>query len=213
MQWACFLGAAVAAGGVAVWDFGGLVGRVWEVVEGKRWLEGRGGGEMVGGRCEEEERKGKGEWWMFPGREYVDFGVGGEDENENEMVSRTQSVVLDDREEVDIDTVPVVGSEVEGEEGEDEQSPDSQTPLLTPSDSEESEPTAAKVIDNTVGDQNAQEEAILRDRKGVTRRLLGKVIAGLSRDRLMGLAWLLTVAAWLVMYGRSKKGRFGDWIV
>ncbi|KAH9217745.1 hypothetical protein DL95DRAFT_386241 [Leptodontidium sp. 2 PMI_412] len=151
---------------------------------------------------------------MFPGREYVDFGVGGEDENENEMVSRTQSVVLDDREEVDIDTVPVVGSEVEeGEEGEDEQSPDSQTPLLTPSDSEESEPTAAKVIDNTVGDQNAQEEVILRDRKGVARKLLGTVIAGLSRDRLMGLAWLLTVAAWLVMYGRSKKGRFGDWIV
>lgn len=39
-------------------------------------------------------------------------------------------------------------------------------------------------------------------------RLIGEGKKRLSKDRLMGLAWLLTVAAWLVMYGRSKKGGF-----
>ncbi|KAF8855507.1 hypothetical protein BDZ45DRAFT_502572 [Acephala macrosclerotiorum] len=32
------------------------------------------------------------------------------------------------------------------------------------------------------------------------------------RDVLMGCAWCLTVGAWLVMYGHSKKGKFGDWV-
>ena len=87
------------------------------------------------------------------------------------------------------------------------------TPLLTPYDDsgvEETTPSFFRTVKGEVDRKNIWKRVAVGEPspRNWAWRLMEQERKRLSKDRLMGLAWLLTLAAWLVMYGRSKKGKF-----
>ncbi|PVH80501.1 hypothetical protein DL98DRAFT_588357 [Cadophora sp. DSE1049] len=238
IQWMCFLSAAFAAGGAAVWDGFVWVRRLARERKREGWVVGK----------EDEAERVKGEWWEFPGRGYVGDMSEGEDEQErSEQENRihdkqrrgSRSLSEDDEgtegDETDLSEPRLgVSSGIklhlkgDGESSEDAAQPPHEeesihssihssveTPLITPTEDSETEATHPHPFFNMTAkvgvdkDENSQREAVgdISLRHWMWR-LIGEGKKKLSKDNLMGLAWLLTVAAWLVMYGRSKKGKF-----
>ncbi|KAG4412916.1 hypothetical protein IFR04_013959 [Cadophora malorum] len=223
IHWLCFLSAALAAGGAAGWDVFVLF-KQWLMElkrEGRRWY-----GEVAG------REGGRREWWIFPGRGYVEdmFGESGNEEDEN---WNGENINLGEREDDEGEEMGSkaktsiaaneglsllgVGSEevcpIVDDCGSLHSSNGSDTPLLTTNEDPGIAETTQGFVTTVKGEADREEiskTVAVGDPspRNWLWRLIEQEIKRLSKDRLMGLAWLMTVAAWLVMYGRSKKGKF-----
>ena len=189
--------------------------------EGRRWY-----GEVAG------REGGRREWWIFPGRGYVEdmFGESGNEEDEN---WNGENINLGEREDDEGEEMGSkaktsiaaneglsllgVGSEevcpIVDDCGSLHSSNGSDTPLLTPNEDSGIAETTQGFVTTVKGEADREEisETVAvgdPSPRNWLWRLIEQEIKRLSKDRLMGLAWLMTVAAWLVMYGRSKKGKF-----
>ncbi|KAH7350575.1 hypothetical protein BKA65DRAFT_549585 [Rhexocercosporidium sp. MPI-PUGE-AT-0058] len=133
------------------------------------------------------------------------------EEVEEERESEEEREAEEGREaEGEVEVGVIRRNEMEEQE-EEVESNDSQPSLLTPTASEHGTSENAAIInddDDTDRDHKAQEVVVRRNRTLAIWTYLRTLPIGLSREHLMGLAWLLTFAAWLVMYGHSKKARF-----
>lgn len=86
-------------------------------------------------------------------------------------------------------------------------------PLLTPKEDSGVEETTSgffRTVKGQVDRKNIWKRVAVEDSspRNWAWRLMEQERKRLSKDRLMGHAWLLTLVAWMVMYGRSKKGKF-----